>query len=117
MSHQWYIRRPGRFSAPLSIGELRQQAADGRLSPDAWVSLDLRRWIRAAQVEGLDFPASRQNRPSSQAAPSAGQEAGEDSVSARKPADSGTGSGAGLLGAAKDLAGKVKEAVRPEKLN
>lgn len=116
MPQHWYIKLSDRITGPVLIGELRQHAAEGRLIPDAWVSLDRQRWIRASQVEGLDFPASGQNNPSSTVTPSADQSTGDDLATARGPANSEAGSDVGFPVAAEETV-IAKRTALPEKVS
>jgi predicted Ser/Thr protein kinase len=57
MPQEWYIDTSGRVEGPVSVGELRNRAADGRLGPADRVSVDRVDWVPAETLPGLPFPA------------------------------------------------------------
>lgn len=73
MANNWYYKLMGEEFGPLTSSELRQYAADGRLTRDAYVRRDNEdRWVSAESIRGLfdrQAPHS-QNESATTAAPS-----------------------------------------------
>ncbi len=58
MLDAWYVDIGGYDDGPLSVDELRERAASGRLRPSESVSNDRKTWIPANSVDGLAFPTT-----------------------------------------------------------
>jgi len=112
----WYLKVSDRISGPIADDELQQQAADGRLVPDAWVSPDRQNWVRADRLEGLAFPASGEDRAPIPAALPDDQGEGEEFGSAVEPANPADVGGEGLRGAEQAPTGKAEQAARKDKV-
>lgn len=55
----WYYKYNGDRKGPISASELRQMAADGRLTPDDEVwRPGLMKWIKASAIKGITFNSS-----------------------------------------------------------
>lgn len=56
MAHQWFVKYHDQETGPLSSGQLKTMADEGRLGPDDPVRLGQEgRWVSARQVKGLSF--------------------------------------------------------------
>lgn len=55
MAYRWYVKHPDRIDGPFSSNDIRQQASDGRITPETRVSRDNEGWVKASQVRGLYF--------------------------------------------------------------
>ena len=56
---EWYLRRNGRISGPITEDEIRDLAASGQISNETQVRADVDGpWVQASAVEGLLDEAS-----------------------------------------------------------
>jgi hypothetical protein len=58
MSQQWYVQTAKGNAGPFAPAKLRQLAEAGKITPETRLSLDGSKWVRAASIKGLTFPAA-----------------------------------------------------------
>src|SRR5437763_1695057 len=68
MAAEWYFKVTGNEFGPVSVAELVQQAADGRIVPDTEVRKGDGAWVPASKVAGL-FDRAAQARESAPTPP------------------------------------------------
>ena len=79
MPSEWYCQIDGTEYGPLTSGQLRKMALDGRLSRKALVRKGpTGGWLQADRLKGLFDPAVSETAPASQQAP-------QDTEPVRKP--------------------------------
>ncbi|WP_435017950.1 AIM24 family protein [Tundrisphaera sp. TA3] len=69
MAAEWFFKVMGTVFGPISVAELVQQAADGRIAPDTEVRKGDGPWVLASKVAGL-FDRAAQSRPTTPNPPS-----------------------------------------------
>src|SRR4051794_14606904 len=62
MAAEWYFKVMGTVFGPVSVTELVQQAAEGRIAPDTEVKKGDGPWVLASKVAGL-FDRAAQAKP------------------------------------------------------